>query len=372
MEQAAIPEHPATQNRAPSFLYGIVILLSAFLLFQVQPLIAKLILPWFGGSAAVWTACMLFFQVVLLAGYAWAHWLNGQPAKRAFVIHVGLLVVSLAALPILPSVRWRPAGDANPLLGILGLLAVTVGLPYFALASTSPLLQTWYSRSRNGAMPWRFFALSNAGSMAGLLVYPFLVEPALSGHDQAWGWSAGYGLFALLCAGLALASARTHSVPQSGNTGGPAPAVSERLLWIGLAAGPSALLLAVTNHVSQNVAALPLLWVLPLSLYLLSFILCFDSNRWYRRQTFAVLGAAALVSLIYLISVDINLLRLENSVPLFNGAAFVLFIVAHGELARRRPSPAYLTSFYLMISLGGMIGGLLIAVARTRLSERGL
>src|SRR3954470_16295000 len=173
-------------------IYAATIFLSSFLLFLVQPLIARLILPWFGGSAAVWTSCMLFFQLALLGGYAWAHWLNEQPLKRQILLHVGLLVVSLAVLPIIPNVRWKPAGGDDPLLGILGLLAATVGLPYFLLSATSPLLQSWYSRANGGAMPYRFFALSNAGSMLGLLTYPILIEPYLTSGQQAWMWSISY------------------------------------------------------------------------------------------------------------------------------------------------------------------------------------
>jgi len=181
--------------RVPALLFGITILLSAFLLFQVQPLIAKQILPWFGGSAAVWTSCMLFFQLALLAGYAWAHFLSEQPIKRQILFHVALLLVSLAVLPIVPSVRWKPAGGDDPLLGILGLLTATVGLPYFLLSATSPLLQSWYSRANGGAMPYRFFALSNAGSMAGLLTYPVFVEPNLTNHNLALKWSCVFIAF---------------------------------------------------------------------------------------------------------------------------------------------------------------------------------
>jgi len=300
------PELPLTNSgatRVPALFFALTILLSAFLLFQVQPLIAKLILPWFGGSAAVWTSCMLFFQMALLGGYAYAHWLNGQPARRQTMFHIGLLVVSLAVLPILPSPWWKPTGPQDPLLRILGLLTATVGLPYFLLSSTSPLLQTWYSRANGGAMPYRFFALSNFGSMVGLLAYPVLVEPTLTGRQQAWMWSIAYGAFAVVCATVAFRSRGSgveaaHVKVESG----PSPAWSERMLWMGLAACASALLLAVTNHLTQNVAAIPFLWVLPLSLYLLSFILCFDSDRWYKRWLFVRLGAVALPAMAYAIS----------------------------------------------------------------------
>ncbi len=355
---------PASRPRVPAILFGVTIVLSAFLLFQVQPLIAKQILPWFGGSAAVWTSCMLFFQLALLAGYAWAHFLSEQPLKRQILFHVTLILVSLAVLPIIPSVRWKPAGGDDPLLGILGLLTATVGLPYFLLSATSPLLQSWYSRANGGAMPYRFFALSNAGSMAGLLTYPVLVEPNLTNHHQAWMWSGGFIAFAAFFIVVAWRSrdARDQVTAQVGSASeaGTAPTWQDKLLWTGLAACASALLLAVTNHMTQNVAAIPFLWVLPLSLYLLSFILCFDSDRWYKRGLFAKLAAVELGSMAYSMSEGGNFTNLKIAVAMLSAALFVFFMVCHGELAHRRPRSRYLTSFYLMVSVGGAIGGLLV------------
>jgi SAM-dependent methyltransferase len=372
MPSSSENESPASQHisspRVPAALFAATILLSAFLLFQVQPLIAKLILPWFGGSAAVWTTCMLFFQMALLAGYGYAHWLNAQPSGRQNVIHICLLAVSVVSLPILPSASWKPHGGDDPLLGILGLLAATVGLPYFLLSSTSPLLQTWYSRANGGAMPYRFFALSNAGSMLGLLTYPIFVEPNLTNGQQAWMWSSTYAAFIFVCATVAWRSRASHApVRHEEIAGGATPATgptwSERLIWIGLAACASALLLAVTNHVTQNVAAIPFLWVVPLSLYLLSFILCFDSDRWYQRWVFTRLAAISLPAMAYAISSGGGISDLKLALTFFCATLFVLFMVCHGELARRRPSPAYLTSFYLMVSVGGAIGGLFIGFA---------
>ena len=350
-------------SRVPTPLFGATILLSAFLLFQVQPLIAKLILPWFGGSAAVWTSCMLFFQMALLGGYTYAHWLSEQSGTRQTVIHTGLLVVSLVSLPILPSVWWRPEGPGDPLLRILGLLTATVGLPYFLLASTSPLLQSWYSRSNGGAMPYRLFALSNAGSMAGLLTYPILVEPYLTNRAQAWMWSIAYATFGVVCATVSYLSRGSRAGQPVKASGGVAPVLSQKVLWMSLAAAASALLLAVTNHITQNIAPIPFLWVVPLGLYLLSFILCFDSDRWYNRTIFCGLAALALPVMAYAIVNGEDFLSLRRAIGFFCGAIFVLFMVCHGELARRRPAPAYLTSFYLMVSLGGAIGGLLIGFA---------
>lgn len=365
----ASPASPLTGNGhppVPALLFAATILLSAFLLFQVQPLIAKLILPWFGGSAAVWTSCMLFFQMALLGGYAYAHWVNGQPGRKQTLIHLVLLALSFLSLPILPNPGWKPQGMEDPLLRILGLLAATVGLPYFLLASTSPLLQSWYSRSNGGAMPYRFFALSNAGSMLGLLTYPVLIEPYLTSGQQAWMWSISYVAFVFVCGVVAWRSRNSDILDAGAATvliESTPPTWSERLVWMGLAACASALLLAVTNHLTQNIAAIPFLWVLPLSLYLLSFILCFDSDRWYFRWLFIRLGAVALPAVAYAISTESDIGNLKIALGFFCTALFVLFMVCHGELARRRPAPAWLTSFYLMVALGGAIGGLLIGFA---------
>jgi SAM-dependent methyltransferase len=350
---------PTDSPRVPKALFGAAILLSAFLLFQVQPLIAKLILPWFGGSAAVWTSCMLFFQVALLGGYAYAHWVSRQSGRTQTALHLGLLALSFLSLPISPAAWWKPHGAEDPLLRILGLLAATVGLPYFLLSSTSPLLQSWYSRSSGGAMPYRFFALSNAGSMLGLLTYPVLVEPYLTNRQQVRMWSASYVVFVLACAAIAWRS-RHARAEMAVAPGTPSPSWSDRLVWMGLAACASALLLSVTNHLTQNVAAIPFLWVLPLSLYLLSFILCFDSDFWYRRWLFTRLGAVALPSMAYAISSRTDISDLRLAIAVFSVLLFVLFMVCHGELARSRPDPAHLTEFYLMVSAGGATGGLFI------------
>lgn len=359
-----------TRSSVPGVLIGVTILLSAFLLFEVQPLIARLILPWFGGAAAVWTACMLFFQSVLLGGYAYAHWLGRQTGKRQAWIHVTLLAVSLAALPILPAARWKPVGAGDPLVGILGLLAATVGLPYFLLATTGPLLQAWYSRAKGGAMPWRFFALSNAGSLLGLLSYPVVVEPLLTGRRQAWMWSGAYTAFALLCGTSAVLfrhfpAARTDSDAPLGDL--EPPSIADRLIWLALACSPSAILLTVTAYLTQNLAPIPLLWVLPLSIYLISFILCFDSDRWYRRGAFAAPGALGIIWLVYLVTQNYTSNVRDITVPVATAltcaAIFAIFMVCHGELSKRRPAPAFLTSFYLSIAAGGALGGLLIGAA---------
>ena len=309
---------------------------------------------------------MLFFQMALLGGLRLrplGEQTTGEEANRH---PSGPARAQLLSLPILPSPWWKPQGVEDPLLRILGLLAATVGLPYFLLASTSPLLQSWYSRSNGGAMPYRFFALSNAGSMLGLLTYPVLIEPYLTSGQQAWMWSISYVAFVLVCGVVAWRSRDFNAAYEVTGEAQDAPASplwSDRLVWMGLAACASALLLAVTNHLTQNIAAIPFLWVLPLSLYLLSFILCFDSDRWYWRWLFIRLAAMALPAMAYAISTESDIGNLKIALSFFCIALFVLFMVCHGELARRRPAPAHLTSFYLMVSVGGAIGGLLIGFA---------
>src|SRR5215469_9017601 len=230
------------------FLYALTIFLGAFLLFQVQPLIAKIILPWFGGTAAVWTAAMLFFQVSLLAGYAYAHYLIGNfKAKGQMRVHGVLLLISAALLPILPNPYWKPTHAGDPTLRILLLLAATIGLPYFLLSSTSPLLQAWYVRRSGSSMPYRLFALSNLGSMLGLITFPFFVEPNISSHHQAWTWAGIYVGFAVLCGIAALASQgkAVEAAPAEASREKAVtarPPLSELALWVALAACASVLL----------------------------------------------------------------------------------------------------------------------------------
>jgi len=349
-------------------VYAATILLSAFLLFQIQPMIARFILPWFGGSAAVWSAALLFFQLLLLAGYFYAHCLIRYVRPKAQVlVHAALLALSLAALPIVPSARWRPDGASDPTFRILLVLAATIGLPYTLLAATSPLLQAWYVRVRTGAIPYRLFALSNFGSMLALLSYPALVEPRFTLHQQAVTWSAIYVAFALACLLAGWRSRSAAPVEQSVESGDkPAPGIASQLLWIGFSACASALLLAVTSHLTQNVAPIPLLWVVPLSLYLLSFILCFESGRFYNRAIFLPLLVGALALFTYGIYMYERNVHVRRLIPALCAALFVVCMVCHGELARRKPHPRYLTQFYLMVSVGGAVGGLFVALGAPR------
>ncbi len=347
-------------------VYAATIFLSAFLLFQVQPLIAKFILPWFGGSAAVWSAALLFFQLVLLAGYFYAHILIRyvKPARQ-FGLHVLLLAISLPTLPIIPSERWKPAGGDDPTVRIIMLLAATVGLPYMLLSATSPLLQAWYLRMHAGAMPYRLFALSNFGSMLALLSYPVLVEPNLTLGRQAILWSVGFGAFALACA-LAGWRSRTGADPLQAAPEKHVVPMATKLLWIGFAACASTLLLAVTSHLTQNIAPIPLLWVAPLSLYLLSFILCFESDRFYNRYIFLPLLVVSLGLFTWGNYLYENNSEMKRLIVAFCAALFICCMVCHGELARRRPRPQLLTQFYLMVSVGGAMGGLFVAFLAPR------
>jgi len=347
------------------FLCALTIFAGAFLLFEVQPLIAKIILPWFGGSAAVWTTCLLFFQIVLLFGYSYAHTLIRFLKPRAQVLaHCAVLLASALALPIYPSAAWKPATPAEPILRILGLLAVTVGPPYFALSATAPLLQAWYARRFPGTLPYRLYALSNAGSMLALLSYPALVEPAFPAHGQATVWSFLYGAFIALCAAAALRLGAGAIEPLRLQSAARPPRRNLYALWLALPACASALLLAVTSHLTLNMAAIPLLWVLPLSVYLLSFILCFERSGWYRRALFVpLLGAALAVMAWATFSRDAGVMPIQLGIPLFLAGLFVCSMTLHGELARRKPDPRYLTHFYLTVAAGGAAGGLFVGLA---------
>jgi hypothetical protein len=346
-------------------LHAITIFASAFLLFLVQPVLAKQILPWFGGSAIVWTICMVFFQLVLLLGYAYAHALARHVAPRTqAVLHAVLLVASLALLPMMPSPAWKPAGGDNPAAGILVLLFATVGLPYLLLSATSPLVQSWLARGRPGASPYRLFALSNLASMLALLGYPFLIEPALTNRQQSWAWSAGYVLFAACCAALAWRSRALPPLAAEGSAMAVEPAPDARAagLWLLLSALGSATLLAVTNHLTQNISSIPLLWVFPLAIYLLTFILCFEGSDWYRPGLYvASLGWTLAVMAWFLADRRLEF-DLVWQVVVFLAGLFFVCMFCHGELARRRPGPRYLTQFYLVVSLGGVIGGALVGL----------
>lgn len=379
------------------------VLVSAFLLFQVQPLISKFILPWFGGSPAVWTTCMLFFQVLLFAGYSYAHLCQRLLRPRAQgVLHLGLLLLAFGLLHVEPNASWKPPDSTQPTWRILQLLLASVGLPYFALSATGPLLQAWFSRAYPGRSPYRLYALSNVGSLAALLTYPFVFEPAFDVIEQIWLWSLAFWLFVALCGACAVYIARRHwhatvlgaapataaqaeePLPAAGD-GSPQPARLaslerpenppswwRRFTWLGLPACASLMLLATTNHVCQDVAVIPFLWVVPLSLYLLTFIICFDHERWYVRPLFSALTLVLLYAVIQLpelqayfrgvfhIAADEKNYKLELFV--YFAAMFCVCMICHGELVRSRPGSHYLTEFYLLTSAGGALGGIFVSL----------
>ena len=517
----------SSTQRWPGVLHGLAIFLSAFLLFGIQPMLSKAILPWFGGSSAVWTTCMLFFQLVLFAGYTYSHLLVARvKSSRQGLVHLVVLAVGSLWLvwglfgdslaPVLPASTWKPSSEVDPTWQVVLTLAVTIGWPYFVLSTTGPLLQAWYSRSHPGTVPYRLYALSNAGSLLALLGYPFVVEPrwdlvgqgytwsilfavfavmtaivawgsrqgvepegtsagrsaaadpqpttgsppvrtlaviCLAGGVATWGWVIGIatgrvvieetlalrvvtgpGLvgLCLLPAGVGLWRGRRWGVELArgalwlllgvslvawlwqdgpGLVGGgrgfdgsslvqsltpaalagfllwclqlpsmrvrfgeeasrvPDPVIATagvRVLWFLLAAAPSVLLLAVTNHVCLDVATVPFLWVVPLALYLVSFIFCFEGDRWYVRPLYLVQAAVLLVAVLVALGEESDL-PVSIQVAIFFSSLFVLAMVCHGELARLKPDPGHLTGFYLTVSAGGAAGGLFVGVIAPRI-----
>lgn len=343
--------------------YGLTIFLSAFLLFQVQPLIGKMILPWFGGSASVWTTCMLFFQMTLLLGYFYSHWVvRFLTPYRQSLLHGCLILLALLTMPIAASADWKPTGAENPTLRILGLLTVSIGLPYFVLSTTGPLLQAWFARERSGLIPYRLFALSNFGSMLALLAYPIAVEPIFPTRWQSWLWSGLFACFALACLLLAWRGRNGEPIVLQHHEEGPIPRGQEKILWAALAACPSILMVADTSYLTTNIAPIPMIWVAPLAIYLLSFILSFERHGWYRRQFFLPLFVIGLSALAYLPTLGITELPIAVSMAINLTAFFVVCMVCHGELARLQPHPSHLTSYYLMLAVGGAIGGLFVGV----------
>ena len=392
---------PASPSRAvPGLILAALSLLSAFLLFQVQPIISKFILPWFGGSPGVWTTCMLFFQVVLFAGYAYAHTLTLLPRRWQGIVHGLLLGMAIAMLPIAPNEMWKPTGTEDPAQRILLLLFVSVGLPYFVLSSTSPLVQVWFTRTTNGASPWRLYALSNIGSLAALLSYPLFFEVHWDVLEQTTLWAVGFGAFVVLSlAGIWLD--RNHAIEAEARPDvviDPAadhPGWLKRIQWVLLPALASCVLLSATNHVCQDVAVIPFLWVVPLSLYLLTFIICFEHERWYAR--ICALWALLALPVLFLTCtekllqgqsywINFELWMHQHVEPILNqltkrkfhlssidltpnfiwelgwsfSAMFIACMLCHGELTRLKPAPRRLTEFYLLMSFGGALGGLFV------------
>lgn len=359
------------------FIFAASIFLSAFLLFQIQPMVGKLILPWFGGTPAVWSTVMLFFQMLLTGGYAYAYWLIGRlRSRRQWITHIALVVSALILLvllafvwisPITPGSSWRPRDAGSPIPDIFKLLMVSVGLPYFILASNGPLMQSWFSRLYPERSYARLYALSNAGSLLGLLAYPILIEPFLSLRLQGWVWSAGFALFGLLAVWIAARSGRTAPAADYSSRLSPRklrkerPSLSLSSLWIALSATASLFLLSVTNQITQEVAVIPFLWVLPLALYLLSFILAFSGEHGYPRRFYAMLFIVS-AGLTVFVMLGATSLHVYWQVLAYSLLLFAACMLCHGELYLLRPAAPYLTTFYLMVSIGGAVGGIFVSL----------
>ena len=346
------------------------IFLSAFLLFQVQPLLGRYLLPWFGGMPEVWTACMLFFQVFLLAGYAYAHALSRLSFRRQLAIHGALALAAAATLSIVPEGAMKPTPDDVPVVKILWICTVSVGAAYFVLSATSPLIQSWFSRALPGGDPYRLYALSNAGSLLALASFPFVFEPLMSRAATATLWTAGFFGYAGLivaCAG-ALWRVGAGAVPLEHKAPAIAapPSGRDRVFWLVLPMAASVELLAVTNKVTLDIAVIPFLWVLPLGLYLLSFILCFDHPRWYRRGLYMTLLIAGILGHIWVGRKAIEM-HVGTIIGIYAVMLFSCCMLCHGEVYRLRPHSRYLTGYYLMISLGGALGGVFVAVIAPRI-----
>jgi spermidine synthase len=358
---------------ARSLLFAVTIFWSAFLLFQVELIAGKFLLPWFGGASSVWATSLVFFQLLLLAGYAYSHFvplLLG--ARKHIIVHSGLvlgsavLLLALGALwdsPITPGISWRPAPDAEPILGVLTLLCITIGLPFLFLSTTGPLLQKWYSFSDPTLSVYRLYAVSNAGSLLGLLSYPLLVEPFLRIRNQGWLWSAMYVVFALAIVAVGARTARLPMIAQtidegSGEEAAPV-SLGSRSLWLVLPALSSMLLLGSTNVICSEVAVVPLLWVIPLSLYLVSWIVTFEAaGRFYERNKwFPVLSIAVAAGFLLL---SVPEMTIKWQVLVFCAVQFVASVVCHGELRSLQPSPRCLTLYYMLIAAGSAIGGLFV------------
>lgn len=345
-------------------LFSLSIFLSAFLLFQIQPMIGKLILPWFGGTPAVWSTAMLFFQTLLTGGYAYAYWLVKRP-KQGW-IHLtllGMTVAILAALglvwpsPITLPADAHPAVSKFPVFEVFLILTVSVGLPYFVLAANGPLMQAWYSRIFPERSYARLYALSNVGSLLGLLAYPVLVEPSFTVLQQGWAWTVGFVFFAVVAGVLSYRARSGVVIVVDVSTPKPVPAL--RLLWIILSGTASLFLLSVTNQVSQEVAVIPFLWILPLAVYLLSFVLAFSDSRWYERRMYALLFSLASIAMLWTLA-NAGSLNVIAQIAIYNLLLFLGCMICHGELYRLRPHADHLTNFYLMVSLGGAAGGIFV------------
>lgn len=350
----------ASARQAPPALFAVTVFTSAALVFLVQPMVAKLVLPLLGGSPSVWNTSMAFFQLALLAGYFYAHLLQRLRSVRAQAIaHVAALVVAAIALPLRVSELVGPPSSDYPNLWLLAVLAVSIGAPFAVLSATAPLVQAWHARTigaTEGKEPYVLYAASNLGSLIALLAYPIVVEPLTSLVGQRYGWSGGYALFVLLIGSLAIAVSRARSVElKMAEATAPPPAWLDRLAWVALAAIPSSLMLGVTTYITTDVASAPFLWVVPLALYLITFIIAFSEKPIIRLELTLILQAAAIAACAALLPFRSTSFLLQFAVQLL--AFFLTTLMCHQRLVARRPDPAHLTEFYLCLSLGGVVGG---------------
>jgi SAM-dependent methyltransferase len=342
-------------------LFAATIFASAGLVFLVQPVVARLMLPLLGGGPSVWNTSMAFFQAALLAGYFYANALQRLPTVRAQVLtHVGVLLAAAVALPLRVSQFAGPPSTDHPALWLLGALALSIGAPFAALSATAPLVQAWYARTSGGGeenSPYWLYAASNLGSLLALLAYPLGVEPLTTLHAQTVGWSLAYGAFVLLLAGLGIGAAREPRPAPDASDAAPASPVRhrDRLAWLALAAVPSSLMLGVTTYLTTDVASAPFLWVAPLALYLLTFVIAFQRRPVIPRGRALLAQAAGVAGCAAILPFETTNLAVQLGVHL--GAFFFSALVCHQALVARRPDPSHLTEFYLWMSVGGVVGG---------------
>ena len=361
-EAAAAPR--AVSARTLLIVFVAAIFVSAALLFAVQPMFTKMVLPQLGGAAAVWSVAMVFFQTALLAGYGYAHALTRfAPGRTSVIIHLAVMVVACVWLPLHIASGWGRPPASGEAFWLLGLFAVSIGLPFFALAANGPLLQAWFVRTDHPAAkdPYFLYAASNVGSFLALIAYPFVIEPFVRLGDQTLGWTAGFGILIALIAAcgwlMTRAPASAAEAQQAEADNASAPTWRDTAIWVGLAAVPSGLLIAVTAHISTDVAAVPLLWVVPLALYLLTFVIAFQTRPVVPHRLVVAIQPVVIFVLIVL-TLTLQATSTVGLIALHLVVLFVCALMCHGELARRRPAPQHLTAFYMWISAGGMIGGI--------------
>ncbi len=351
----------AAPRPAPPALFALTVFTSAALVFMVQPMVAKLVLPLLGGSSSVWNTSMAFFQLALLAGYFYAHLLQRIPTVRGQALtHLAALIVAAVALPLRVNGLAGPPSSEHPNLWLLTVLTLSIGAPFAVLSATAPLVQAWHARTvgaAGGKEPYVLYAASNLGSLLALLAYPIAVEPAFTLFGQRMGWSLGYVLFVLIIGVLALAvsRARAQAAERAAPAATPAPSWRQRLIWVALAAIPSSLMLGVTTYITTDIASAPFLWVLPLALYLGTFIIAFQERPAISPELTLTLQGAALAACVALLPFRATFFGLLLFVHL--SAFFLTALMCHQRLVAQRPDPAHLTEFYLCLSLGGVVGG---------------